>query len=146
MSKVGNSVTFIGRFTRDPELKTAGETSVCNFCLARQRDGVRPKDGQTPPSEFVDFAAWGKTAETISKYFHKGDRIAVIGSLQTRTYENNTGVKVKVTEVHVDEFEWVDTKSKGGSDAAQTSAPAPSKAPAKEVTPDPADDDEGLPF
>ena len=125
MSKVGNSVTFIGRFTRDPELKIAGETSVCNFCLARQRDGVRPKDGQTP---------------------HKGDRIAVIGSLQTRTYENNAGVKVKVTEVHVDEFEWVDTKSKGGSDAAQTSAPAPSKAPAKEVTPDPADDDEGLPF
>lgn len=146
MSKVGNSVTFIGRFTRDPELKTTGSgTSVCNFCLARQRDG-KPKDGETPPSEFVDFAAWGKTAETISKYFHKGDRIAVIGSLQTRTYENNTGVKVKVTEVHVDEFEWVDTKAKGGSETAQTSTPAPSKTPAKEVTPDPADDDEGLPF
>lgn len=146
MSKVGNSVTFIGRFTRDPELKTTSSgTSVCNFCLVRQRDG-KPKDGETPPSEFVDFAAWGKTAETISKYFHKGDRIAVIGSLQTRTYENNAGAKVKVTEVHVDEFEWVDTKSKGGSDVAQTPASTPSKAPAKEVTPDPADDDERLPF
>ena len=146
MSKVGNSVTFIGRFTRDPELKIAGETSVCNFCLARQRDGVRPKDGQTPPSEFVDFAAWGKTAETISKYFHKGDRIAVIGSLQTRTYENNAGVKVKVTEVHVDEFEWVDTKAQSSSTPAQTSAPATTKTPVKEPVPDPADDDEGLPF
>ena len=146
MSKVGNSVTFIGRFTRDPELKIAGKTSVCNFCLARQRDGVRPKDGQTPPSEFVDFAAWGKTAETISKYFHKGDRIAVIGSLQTRTYENNAGVKVKVTEVHVDEFEWVDTKAQSGSAPAQTSAPATVKAPVKDPVPDPADDDEGLPF
>lgn len=146
MSKVGNSVTFIGRFTRDPELKTVGETSVCNFCLARRRDGVKPKDGQTPPSEFVDFAAWGKTAETISKHFHKGDRIAVIGSLQTRTYENNAGVKVKVTEVHVDELEWVDTKAQSGSAPAQTSAPVTAKAPVKEFVPDPADDDEGLPF
>lgn len=146
MSKVGNSVTFIGRFTRDPELKTTSSgTSVCNFCLARQRDG-KPKDGETPPSEFVDFAAWGKTAETISKYFRKGDRIAVIGSLQTRTYENNAGVKVKVTEVHVDEFEWVDTKAQSGSAPDQTSAPIAAKVPDKESVPDPADDDEGLPF
>lgn len=146
MSKVGNSVTFIGRFTRDPELKTTSSgTSVCNFCLARQRDG-KPKDGEAPPSEFVDFAAWGKTAETISKYFRKGDRIAVIGSLQTRTYENNTGVKVKVTEVHVDEFEWVDTKAQSGSAPDQTSAPIAAKVPDKESVPDPADDDGELPF
>lgn len=146
MSKVGNSVTFIGRFTRDPELKVAGETSVCKFCLARQRDGVRPKDGQTPPSEFVDFTAWGKIAEIISKYFHKGDRIAVIGSLQTHTYENSAGVKVKATEVHVDEFEWVDTKAQSSSAPDQTSAPIAAKVPDKESVPGPADDDGELPF
>ena len=55
--------------------------------------------------------AWGKTGETIVKYFKKGNRIGVSGNIQTRTYENNNGAKVKVTEVYVESIEFIDSKS-----------------------------------
>ena len=107
MSKIGNNVNFIGRFTKDPEIRKAGETSVVNFSLARTRDFSKDKD----VTDFVDFVAWGKTAETIVKYFKKGNRIGVSGNIQTRTYENNNGAKVKVTEVYVESIEFIDSKS-----------------------------------
>ena len=110
MSKVGNTVTFIGRLTKDVELKTVGDTYVCNFCLARTRDFKR-KDEEHPESDFVDCVAWGKTAELLSKYFHKGNRVGVSGSLQTRTYENQNGFKVKVTEVFVEQVEFIERKT-----------------------------------
>lgn len=107
MSKIGNNVNFIGRFTKDPELKKAGDNSVVNFSLARNRDFSKDKDAV----DFVDFVAWGKTAETIVKYFKKGNRIGVSGNIQTRTYENSNGTKVKVTEVYVESIEFIDSKS-----------------------------------
>ena len=103
MSKIGNNVNFIGRFTKDPEIRKAGETSVVNFSLARNRDFSKDKDAV----DFVDFVAWGKTAETIAKYFKKGNRIGVSGNIQTRTY----GTKVKVTEVYVENIEFIDSKT-----------------------------------
>ena len=107
MSKIGNNVNFIGRFTKDPEIRKAGETSVVNFSLARNRDFSKDKDAV----DFVDFVAWGKTAETIAKYFKKGNRIGVSGNIQTRTYENSNGTKVKVTEVYVESIEFIDPKT-----------------------------------
>ena len=107
MSKIGNNVNFIGRFTKDPELKKAGDNSVVNFSLARNRDFSKDKDAV----DFVDFVAWGKTAETIAKYFKKGNRIGVSGNIQTRTYENSNGTKVKVTEVYVESIEFIDSKT-----------------------------------
>lgn len=107
MSKIGNNVNFIGRFTKDPEIRKAGDTSVVNFSLARNRDFSKDKDAV----DFVDFVAWGKTAETIVKYFKKGNRIGVSGNIQTRTYENSNGAKVKVTEVYVESIEFIDSKS-----------------------------------
>ena len=108
MSKVGNTVNFIGRLTKDIELKMVGDSYVANFCLARNRDYA--KDKEHPESDFVDCVAWGKTAEILNKYFSKGGRVGVSGSLQTRVYDSSNGYKVKVTEVFVEQIEFIDKK------------------------------------
>ena len=149
MSKVGNSVSFIGRLTKNPELKEVNDTHVCNFCLARNRDYV--KDEDHPESDFVDCVAWGKTAEFIEKYFSKGSRIGVTGSLQTRTYKNQNDCTVKVTEIFVEQIEFIDLKS-NSSNSEKASDSSDSYNYEKEETPketpkdDAYSDDDGLPF
>ena len=105
---IGNSVTFIGRLTHDPELRSAGETSVCNFTLARNRPSR--KDSTENISDFIDFVAWGKTAELIVQRFKKGNVLAVSGSLRTHTYtkeqESGNPINIKRTEVFVDNVDY----------------------------------------
>lgn len=97
-----NKVILMGRLTRDPELRsTATGTSVASFTIAVDRrfankDGVRQAD-------FINCVAWRQTADFISKYFPKGRMIAVCGSIQTRTWDDQEGKKHYVTEVVVDE-------------------------------------------
>ena len=144
MSKVGNTVTFIGRLTKDPELKQVNDTYVCNFCLARNRDYAR----EHPEADFVDFVAWGKTAEFVCKYFTKGSRIGATGSIQTRTYKNQNGFNVKVTEVVVDQIEFIDTRSESASshsDPSNNSNSMEDKMPEHTMS-STEDDDEELPF
>lgn len=107
---VGNYVSFIGRFTKDPEIKTVGngDNRVCNFTLARNRP---TKDKEHPEADFVDCVAWNGTADLIGKYFSKGNRIGVSGSLSTRTYEDTNGVKRKVTEISVKDIEFIESKA-----------------------------------
>lgn len=107
---VGNYVSFIGRFTKEPEVKTVGngDNRVCNFTLARNRP---TKDKDHPEADFVDCVAWNGTADLIGKYFSKGNRIGVSGSLSTRTYEDTNGVKRKVTEISVRDIEFIENKS-----------------------------------
>lgn len=112
-----NNCTFMGRFTKDPELKTTtGGTSVCSFSLAVDRR-FKDADGNKQ-ADFIDFVAWKGTAEFISKFFKKGDMIAIAGELQTRTYETQDGSKRKVSEVIVNDARFCGGKSNGnaGSD------------------------------
>lgn len=111
-----NNVVIVGRLTKDIELKQAGETTVANFTLAV--DKPRDKDKDHPEANWIDCVAWGKTAEFLAKYFFKGNRVGVTGSLQTRTYENKDGAKVKVTEVLVSTVDFVE--SKAGAAASRT--------------------------
>lgn len=111
-----NNVVIVGRLTKDIELKQAGETTVANFTLAV--DKPRGKDKDHPEANWIDCVAWGKTAEFLAKYFFKGNRVGVTGSLQTRTYENKDGAKVKVTEVLVSTVDFVE--SKAGAAASRT--------------------------
>lgn len=105
---IGNGVTFIGRLTHDPELRKAGETSVCNFTLARNRP--MRKDDTENVSDFIDFVAWGKTAELIAERFTKGSVLAVSGTLRTHTYtreqDGGNPVTIKRTEVFVDNVDY----------------------------------------
>lgn len=110
-----NQCQLLGRMTRDPELKyTPQGTAVVSFSLAVDRRFNREK------ADFIDVVAWRQTAEFISKHFQKGTRIAVVGSVQTRTWEDNEGHKRKAVEVLADSVYFADAKkdAEAGSYAA----------------------------
>lgn len=94
-----NNVILMGRLTADAELKsTTTDKYVTSFSIAVERDYSQNGERQ---ADFINLVAWGKTAEFITKYFSKGDMIAVRGSIQTRQYEKD-GIKRTATEVLVD--------------------------------------------
>ena len=100
-----NNITLIGRLTSDPELRqTQSGVSVCSFNLAVERRYDREK------TDFIPCQAWRNTAEFVSKYFSKGSKIALQGSLQTRGYEDKQGNKRTAYEVVIDHAEFVESK------------------------------------
>ena len=114
-----NKVILIGRLTKDPEIRyTQNNTPVCSFTLAVDRRFSKDKQ-----ADFISCQAWQKTAEFISKYFQKGLMIAVVGSIQTRTWEDNEGKKRYITEVIVDEAYFTGSKSKTETDKATDTWP-----------------------
>ena len=106
-----NKVELVGRLTKDPESKlTSNQTNYCNFTIAVDR---RFKDANGErQADFINCVAWRQTAEFVQKYFKKGNRIGVCGSIQTRNYEDDSGIKHYITEVLVDEAEFVESASK----------------------------------
>lgn len=104
-----NSVQLIGRFTKEPEVRyTEGGLSIARFTLAVDR---RYKKEGAPNADFIRCIAFGKTAEFIEKYFHKGNKIGVTGRIQTGDYTNAEGVKVYTTDVIVENTEFVESKA-----------------------------------
>lgn len=109
-----NSICLMGRLTGDPELKTTQSgVSVTSFSVAVDR-AYRSKD-QERQTDFINCVAWRNTAEFISRYFRKGQRIALQGSLQSRKYTANDGSQRTVYEVVVDNAFFCE--SKGGNAA-----------------------------
>ena len=103
-----NKVFLGGRATRDIELRrTSTGTPVVQFSLAVENRLNKDENGK-PTADFISCLAWNKVAETISKYVKKGNRILIIGRLQTRNYENKEGNKVYVTEVVVENVKLID--------------------------------------
>ncbi len=104
-----NSVQLIGRFTRDPELRTTQSgISTCSFTIAVDRSYVR--QGEERKADFINCVAWRQTAEFITRYFKKGNLVALEGSIQTRTWDDNEGKRHYVTEVVVDRTHFVESK------------------------------------
>lgn len=111
-----NKCILIGRITKDTEIKqTSNNSKLCSFTIAVDRR-FKDKDGNKQ-ADFINCLAWGKNAEFIDKYFNKGSRIGIVGSIQTRNYTDKDGKTVYVTEVVVDEAEFVENK--GESKAAE---------------------------
>ena len=109
-----NKVILGGRVTADPEFKATPQgISVCSFSVAVNR---RSKDGQAP-ADFINCQAWRATAEFINRYFKKGSSICLVGSIQTRTWNDQQGNKRYATEVIVDEAYFVDSKSDNAAPA-----------------------------
>lgn len=102
-----NKVILMGRLTADPELKSAGGTSVVSFTLAVDRRYA--KEGQNK-TDFITVVAWRQTAEFICKYFRKGSAILVCGEIQTRSWEDNNGNKRYATEVVASEVSFCEAK------------------------------------
>ena len=120
-----NRVVLVGRLTKDPEVRTTPSgVTVCNFTVACDRPYV--KQGEERQADFINCIAWRQTGEFVSKYFVKGNRIALDGSIQTRSWDDKNGNKRYATEVVVDHVEFAQSKNEGqtaGHAQAQT-APA----------------------
>lgn len=122
-----NHVTLIGRLAADPEVRTTQSgISQCSFRLAVPRrfvnqQGVREAD-------FLNIVAWRGTADFCARYFHKGMRVGVEGSLQTRSWQAQDGSKRYAVEVIADNVEFCDSREGGGAAPApaSTSPAAPS--------------------
>jgi len=116
-----NKVIFIGRLTKDPEVKnTSSQVQFCNFTIAVDRR-FKDANGQRQ-ADFINCVAWRQTAAFIGSYFRKGSKVAVVGSLQSRSYDDQSGQKRYVTEVVVDEVEFMDSKNDRTQQTAVESA------------------------
>lgn len=103
-----NRAVLTGRITRDPELRyTQNGTAVVQFTLAVDRQ-FRNQDGERE-ADFINCVIWRKSAENFANFTHKGSKIGVDGRIQTRSYENQQGNRVYVTEVIVDSFALLDS-------------------------------------
>ena len=98
-----NNVTLIGRMTRDPELRWNNDLAIVRFTVAINR----MKEG----ADFIPVVAFGKRAETIEKYFHKGSQIGVQGRLQTGSYKDKDGNTRYTTDVILENFDFLDKKT-----------------------------------
>lgn len=102
-----NKAIIIGNLTRDPEVRnTTSGIPVASFTVAVQR---RFKDASGERGvDFLPCQAWRKTAELVGEYFHKGSKIGVIGSIQTRKWTDKDGNNRTSTEIVADEIEFID--------------------------------------
>ncbi len=109
-----NKIILVGRLTKDPELKTSnGGVSIVNFTVAVNRR-FKNKDGQYD-ADFLPCVCYRNTADFISKFFKKGNPICVEGRVQVRNYDAQDGTKRYVTEVVVENAEFVTGKNEGSA-------------------------------
>lgn len=104
-----NKVILVGRIVKDPVVNENGGTKTAKFSIAVQRD-FKNKDGKYE-ADFPNCTAFGKTADLISTYFHKGSQIGIDGRISTGSYTNKEGNKVYTTEVLVKSVEFIGSKA-----------------------------------
>ena len=115
-----NNFNCIGRVTKDLEVKTSqGGTAVLNNTVAINRPFKNKQTGERE-ADFINFVAFGKTAEIIAQYHQKGSLIGLSGRMQSRSYQNSNNQKVFVTELVVNEMHF--TGSNNASDGQQPQA------------------------
>ena len=104
-----NNLIIQGRLTADPEYKNLSTgVTYCSFTIASER--AKNKDGERI-TDFIPCVGFGKTADFISKYFHKGDMAVVSGRMQSRAYEGSDGKKHMVYEAYIMEMNFCGGKS-----------------------------------
>lgn len=107
-----NNVVLVGRLTKDADLKFTGNGSaVASFTLAVNRS--YKKENEEQKADFINCVVWRKTAEALANHTSKGSLIGVEGRIQTRSYDNQQGQKVYVTEVVVEEVTFLESKKTG---------------------------------
>ena len=109
-----NKAIIMGRLVRDPELRTTPSgVPVCSFTVAVDRSFV--KQGEERQADFITCVAWRSTAEFVSKWFTKGRMINVVGSIQTRSWDDADGKKRYATDLVADEVNFCGDKRPDGS-------------------------------
>ncbi|MFA6027372.1 MAG: single-stranded DNA-binding protein [Patescibacteria group bacterium] len=121
-----NKVMLIGRLTRDPEVRTTptGQT-VASFSIATNRSWKDQSGQKQDKVEYHNLVAWRKLAEIIQQYVKKGSRLYVEGHLETRSWQDQTGVKKYRTEIILDNMIMLDSKGAG----AKGPVPPPASPP-----------------
>ena len=141
-----NKIYLIGNLTRDPELvETPSGVQRCRFSIAVNRN-YKSADGERQ-ADFFNCTAWRGLAETIARYTKKGIKVCVVGSVEMREYEDNTGARRTAVDVIVQDFEILTPRQDGDSsfDAAEP-APRATAAPKRKPQLQPMDDDGDIPF
>ena len=105
-----NNTTLVGRLTKNPELRYTGSgIAVVSFSLAVERNYTNAQGERE--TDFINCVAWRGTAETLANFSVKGSLVGITGNIQTRNYQNNEGRTVYVTEVVIDNFQMLESKS-----------------------------------
>lgn len=120
-----NVVALVGRLTRDPDIKQTSDEkpiTIARYTLAVDRRYQKDKEQK---ADFISMVSFGKTAEFIEKYVHKGTKICVRGRIQTGSYTNKDNVKVYTTDVIGEEVEFAESKKAQGETVEDTPAEAP---------------------
>lgn len=114
-----NNVVLVGRLTRDPELKYTGNNiAVASFSLAVNRN-FKDANGERE-TDFINCVIWRQQAENLANWAKKGALIGITGRIQTRSYENQQGQRVYVTEVVAENFQMLESRAaREGSNANQ---------------------------
>lgn len=125
-----NVCVMMGRFTRDPEVRYgASGNAFARYSIAVDRRFKR--EGQ-PDADFFDCVSFGKQAEFVEKYLHKGSKVVISGSIQNNNYQNREGQMVYRDQIVVDSIEFAESKAasqqsqqnSGGYNARSYSSPA----------------------
>lgn len=136
-----NKAILIGRLTADPELTTTNSgVDVCRFSLAINRP-FKSQSGETQ-TDFLNIVVWRAAAANCHKFLKKGSQCAVVGSIQTRSYEDNNGIKRYVTEIVADNVEFLGKANSSFDDSEPVSKPK-SRPAVDDLSPI---EDEELPF
>ena len=110
-----NKVILVGNLTKDPELsETPSGVAVCKFSLAVSRDHTNAEGNRD--TDFFNITVWRGRAENCGKYLKKGNKVAIVGSLQTRSYEDKDGIKRNVTDIIASEVEFLTPKQQANQD------------------------------
>lgn len=105
-----NRTVLVGRLTKDADVKTTGNgVAVATFTIAVNRT-FKNANGERE-ADFINCVIWRQAAENFAKFTHKGSLVAVEGRLQTRSYDNNEGQRIFVTELVVDNFSLLEPKN-----------------------------------
>ena len=140
-----NKVILMGRLTRDPEVRySQGENSlaIARYTLAVDRRGVRSNGGDDQTADFINCVAFGKTGEFVSKYFTKGQMMALTGRIQVNQYQDKDGNNRNSTDIVADQIYFTGSKAESG---ASGSAPQMDSNPSGFYADAPAVEDD-LPF
>lgn len=137
-----NSVTLVGRLTRDPELRnTAGGTSVASMRLAYTQSRRAPGSGEwVEEPGFIDVTVFGNQADTITRFLSKGRQVVVQGRLDFRQWEDRDGNNRSATQIVANQVQFIGgNESGGGQSQSRSSAP-------RQQANTPVYDDDDIPF
>ena len=136
-----NNVVLIGRLTRDPELRyTPSNVAVATFNLAVNRN-FKGTNGERE-ADFINCIMWRQQAENFANWLKKGALVGITGRIQTRSYENQHGQRVYVTEVVAESFKTLEKKDNSANQSSMKNQMPPSYGQGEPM--DISDDD--LPF